>query len=99
MISRQRSEVRGQRSDDGRTRLLVWLLFLSFLPSAFCLLPSVLWACPMCKEALFDPGQAAVQSGVVRGYAVSIAAMLGVPALIIGGIGLMIARSARRVKG
>lgn len=59
----------------------------------------VAWACPMCKEALFDPGQAAAQSGLVRGYAVSIAAMLGVPALIIGGIGVVIARSARRMRG
>ncbi|MBI4354092.1 MAG: hypothetical protein HY595_02535 [Candidatus Omnitrophica bacterium] len=58
----------------------------------------VAWACPMCKEALFDPNQAAAQSGVVRGYAVSIAAMLGVPALLMGAMGFVIARSARRAR-
>ncbi len=96
MTSRQKavSSKQGKKKtgDGART-------FFCLLPSAFYLLPSVVWACPMCKEALFDPGQAAAQSGLVRGYAVSIAAMLSVPALIIGGIGLAIARSARRVKG
>ncbi|HBQ38822.1 MAG: hypothetical protein A3B73_00525 [Omnitrophica WOR_2 bacterium RIFCSPHIGHO2_02_FULL_63_39] len=60
------------------------------------LVTAVAWACPLCKEALFDPSGTAAQSGVVRGYAFSIAALLGVPALMIGGIAWRLARAARR---
>ena len=52
------------------------------------------WACPLCGDALSnDPtsgGRAAL------GYIVSIAALLSVPALLLAGIGLGIARRARR---
>ena len=69
------------------------------LPLAYCLLlTAVVWACPLCKEALFDASGAAAQSGVVRGYALSIAAMLGIPTLLIGGFTVVLVRAARRVK-
>jgi hypothetical protein len=35
---------------------------------------------------------------VVRGYALSIAAMLGIPTLLIGGFTVVLVRAARRVK-
>lgn len=54
------------------------------------------WACPLCKEALFDPAQARQLAGTAKGYAVSIALLLGVPLLMIGGIAAAIFRSRRR---
>ena len=79
-----------------RLRALVQGLVLG----AWCLVlgASLAWACPLCKEALFDPSGAAAQSGVVRGYALSIAAMLGIPTLLIGGFTVVLVRAARRVK-
>ena len=59
-------------------------------------LPTVLWACPLCKDALLDPGQAAAQSGVARGYALSIAALLGVPVVLMGLIAWRIVQASRR---
>ena len=59
-------------------------------------LHTVLWACPTCSDGLFDPQGAATQSRVLKGYAVSIAALLGVPLLMVGGIAWRLVRSSRR---
>jgi len=68
------------------------------MSAALCLLTSSAWACPLCKEALFSPGEAAAQSRVVQGYAISIAVLLGIPILLVGGLALWLVRSARRTK-
>lgn len=70
----------------------------ALVTSHWSLVTALAWACPLCKEALFDPTGAAAQSGVVRGYALSIAAMLGIPTLLIGGFTVVLVRAARRVK-
>ncbi|MDP3703448.1 MAG: hypothetical protein Q8R78_03585 [Candidatus Omnitrophota bacterium] len=58
--------------------------------------PGVAWACPTCKEALFDPGQLQQTLATAKGYAMSIVLFLSVPALLIGGVTLLIVRSHRR---
>ena len=69
-----------------RISLLLWVFSMA----------STAWACPMCKEALSSDPAAAGR--VAAGYAVSIAALLGVPAALIAGAGLAIAHSSRRAK-
>lgn len=65
---------------------------------------TVLWwaegamACPMCKEALFDPAQLPQRLSTARGYAASIALMLGMPLLLIGGVVALIVRAQRRAR-
>jgi len=53
-------------------------------------------ACPLCKEALFEPGQAEATSRLVKGYTISIATLLGIPLVLVGGIAMRIVRSSRR---
>ena len=53
-------------------------------------------ACPLCKDALIEPGRKATQSRAARAYAISIAALLGAPAVLLGGITTMVVRSSRR---
>jgi hypothetical protein len=74
-----------------------WVVVLTF---AFLLLTftGVVWACPGCKEALFDPGQLKQRRSTARGYALSIGLMLAVPALLVVGLSAGIIRSARRRK-
>ena len=57
--------------------------------------PAIVWACPGCSEALFDPTQAAATAGTLRGYLVSIVVLLGLPVLMIGGIALALRRASR----
>ncbi|MBI3087327.1 MAG: DUF420 domain-containing protein [Candidatus Omnitrophica bacterium] len=71
------------------TGVLVYLL-LYHMPSAE--------ACPMCSEALFAPGEGAARAGLVKGYAVSVAVLLGIPLLLIGGIAAMVVRAAHPKK-
>ena len=56
----------------------------------------IAWACPLCKEILTDPGQVVQKLSLAKGYAVSILLLLGVPALLIGGVTLLVVRSHRR---
>ena len=64
---------------------------------AFCLLvPAIVMACPACKEALFDPGQLKQTLATAKGYAMSIALLLSVPAALIGGTAALIVRAHRR---
>ena len=62
------------------------------------LFPGAALACPFCKEALFDPGQIQQKLSMAKGYAMSIALLLSVPALLIGGVTVLIARASRRHK-
>ncbi len=56
--------------------------------------PSVL-ACPFCQEALLAPGQAAAQSATWRAYVFSIATLIAVPALLVGGLVTWVVCAAR----
>ena len=75
---------------DSRFTKTAWALLLSLA------LPALAMACPACKEALFDPSQLAQRLSTAKGYALSIALLLSVPALLIGGITALIIRAARR---
>ena len=65
---------------------------------AFFASSAVAWACPACKEALFDPGQLQQTLATAKGYAMSIALLLSVPAALIGGTAALIVRAHRRQK-
>ena len=52
-------------------------------------------ACPMCKDALFDPGQAQAASRAARGYLLSIGALIGVPLLLVIGSIVWVVRASR----
>ena len=69
------------------------LLFTGLLLFIFS---TVSWACPLCKEALFDPSQLQANLATAKGYAASILLLLSVPALLIGGVTALIIRSHRR---
>ena len=58
--------------------------------------PAIGWACPGCKEALFDPGQLQQKLSTARGYAWSIGLMLAVPLGLIGGVSALVARASSR---
>lgn len=78
----------------GLTHLLALTLLL--LTACGFLLSGVSWACPMCKEALGDPAQAQAVTRVARGYAVSIAALIGMPFILVSGVAMLIVRANRR---
>jgi hypothetical protein len=69
--------------------LLVFVLFL---------FTGVAWACPMCKEALVDPARPHAVTRAAKGYAVSIAALIGMPFLLVGGVAALIVRGHRRAR-
>ena len=93
-MSRQpRKAISNQQSAISLRYFVSWLL----MAGCWLLSSAAAFACPMCKEALLDPGQAAAQAaGAANGYAASIAALLSVPFVLVGGIATLVARSARR---
>jgi len=64
----------------------------------FCLLVGTVaaWACPSCKEALFDPAQAEQVARAAKGYAWSIGLLVGTPMLLVGTLATVITRQIRR---
>jgi hypothetical protein len=70
--------------------------FLISVLSVWLVWPAITWACPLCKEILTDPGQVVQKLATAKGYAASILLMLSVPALLIGGVTLLVVRSHRR---
>ena len=70
-----------------RRALLTWAIVLSWATTAL--------ACPLCKDALFDPGQAEAASRAARGYALSIAALISVPLVLVIGSIVWIVRASR----
>lgn len=90
----RRQKAAGRRQRDARWLCATYRLF--FLLTAYCLLPTLLWACPLCKDALLSTGDAAVARRAASGYTISIAALLGVPIVLIGGTTVALTRSARR---
>ena len=71
------------------------LLVLSALLILALLIPAMVWACPDCKEVLFDPGQLQQKLSTARGYAISIGMLLTVPAGLIGGLVTLVLKSRR----
>ena len=61
--------------------------------------PAIGGACPGCKESLFDPGQLPQRLAIAKGYALSIGLMLAVPLGLVGGLTVLIVRSARSRRG
>ena len=59
-------------------------------------LPATAIGCPGCKESLFDPGQLAQKRGTASGYALSIALMLSMPVVLVGGSTVLLVRAHRR---
>ena len=68
-----------------------WLVVFGLLSGA-----ATGWACPGCKEALFDPGQLHQKLWAAKGYALSIGLLLLAPAILVAALALMIVRGARR---
>ena len=79
-----------------KRRLLSITQSLNHSITAWWLFPGTAWACPLCKEILTDPGQVVQKLATAKGYAASILLMLSVPALLIGGVTLLVVRSHRR---
>ena len=75
--------------------LVILTVTLLLLTWSF-LLPVGAEACPLCKEALFDPGQLQQKLSTAKGYALSILLLLSVPVALIGGITTLIARAQHR---
>ena len=74
---------------------LVWLIVLGCLLSW----PAVAWACPGCKDALFEPDQLTLRLSSAKGYALSIGLLLGVPAALAGTVATLLVRSHRQRRG
>ncbi len=74
----------------------VLLLFLAVLLAA----QAVTEACPLCKEAVAndeaEDGSSAGPTRTARGYAWSIAVMLCMPFLMVGGVALLLVSAYRR---
>ena len=66
------------------------------LALAVLLTPAAVWACPGCKESLFDPGQLAQKRSTAIGYALSITLMLSMPVVLVGGSTVLLVRAHRR---
>ena len=52
-------------------------------------------ACPSCKDMLVDPEQLAQRLGMARGFAWSIGLLIGMPALLVGGLTVRLIRAHR----
>ncbi len=89
--------MRGQTPIGKIAKSCVWgltpLLILALVFVAFAAAAS---ACPLCKEALFEPGQLKQRLATAHGYALSIGILLAMPATLIGAISFGIVRSIRR---
>ena len=73
---------------------MTWLVFV--LAVSGVLFPMVGWACPGCKEALFDPGELPQKLATARGYALSIGLLLLVPFGLVGGLAALVGLAQRR---
>jgi len=71
-----------------------WLL----IAACWLLIARDALACPLCKEALFDPSQLHQRISTAKGYALSIGLLLLVPTGLIAGVAMSIIRSARRAQ-
>jgi len=58
----------------------------------------IVWACPWCKDALFDVSQARQGMQTAHGYAWSIGLLLAVPIGLVGGVMVLVVRAQRRAR-
>ena len=86
----------GGRGGSPSRLLLLSAYCLVLMAGCWLLEPAVGWACPGCKEALFDPGQLGQKLSTARGYAISIGLLLAVPFTLVAGMTALIVRAARR---
>ncbi len=87
-MKRSDTSFTGAFSFSSLTHLLTYSLLLLF--------PVMVQACPLCKEALFDPGELAHRLSAAKGYALSITLLLSVPFGLIVTVATLILRSCRR---
>ena len=64
---------------------------------AAVLLPALLSACPLCKEAKSDTDYAGGTASLPKGFYYSILLMVAAPFAVVGGLGLRIYLARRRV--
>ena len=69
-----------------------------FIMQGSWLAATELFACPLCKEAVLEPGQIPQRLATAKAYAVSIGLLLTMPALLLGGLIILMVR-AQRLKG
>ena len=81
-----------------RTSAWGWLAAAACaLAAGACLVGAVAaWACPGCKEALFEPDKLAQRISTARGYAWSISLLLAVPCGLLATVAALIVRAHRR---
>ena len=72
------------------------LLFIWTMVCLVTIFPSVVSACPGCKDALFDVSGARQAVQTAHGYALTIALLLGVPLALLGGVAALVVRAHRR---
>jgi hypothetical protein len=70
--------------------------FLITVLALLLVFPLMAAGCPGCSEALFDPAQAAIKAGTLRGYLISIALLLGLPVAMVAGVAVALSRASRR---
>ena len=88
-----KSPIQKSKFSTGST-LLNFALYFCLLTFDFCL--STALACPGCSESLFEPGKVAQNLSTARGYALSIALLLGVPVALLGAIAGLVVRARRK---
>lgn len=103
MGQRQRPPVDEKQIQQWSVRLgsICLSCYLPFILTAVVLIvviSSVAWACPFCKDALFDVSQARQGWYTAQGYAWSIGLLLGVPIGLVGTVAVLIVRARRRAR-
>ncbi len=94
-ISHQQSAISKRQ---GQARFPFCLIGWLLAAGCWLLSQAVVFACPLCSQALFSPGETTAQVGALKGYLVSIVALLGLPLVMIGGIAVWVVRASRRTK-
>ena len=87
-----------QAASDRRRGALRCAATVLLVACSLQLVAGVVEACPGCKEALFDPRDVRATIGRARGYAWSIALMLTMPVLLIGGVTTWVVAAQRRAR-
>ena len=78
-------------------RLTKFVMFSLFLVTGhWSLVTDCSWACPLCKDALFSPGEGQALSQAAHAFNLSIVTLASVPFVLVGGIAWLIVRSSRR---
>ena len=73
---------------------MLWILLVT---GHWSLVTESLSACPLCKDALFSPGEGHALSQAARAFNLSIVTLAAVPCILVGGLAWLIVRSSRRM--